>query len=103
DYVWIVLAGAGIVLLADPGGGSVHALGIGLAAVAGVLWANNIVLGTKLGRAFEGGDGLALALIAGFLLSLPGGIASAGTRLLHPDLIGIGAGIGILAAAIPWS
>ena len=38
DGVWIALAAAGIVLLVDPGGGSVDAAGVGFALAAGACW-----------------------------------------------------------------
>src|SRR5205823_13480710 len=46
DLVWIVLAGAGVALLAR-GGGSVGPLGGGLCGVAGCFWAVSFVLGAQ--------------------------------------------------------
>src|SRR5215208_2268855 len=38
DLVWVALAAAGIVLLADPGGSSIDGLGVFLALIAALCW-----------------------------------------------------------------
>ena len=59
DVLWVVLAAAGIVLLADYGGGSLDPAGVAFALAAGVLWAAYIVLSQRTGTLFGGGSGLA--------------------------------------------
>lgn len=102
DLVWIVLAGAGVALLAR-GGGSVEPLGIGLAAVAGFFWAVYIVLGTKVGRVWPGASGLAIAMPVACAVSLPWGAVSGGSNFFDPALLAEGAAVGILSSALPWS
>jgi inner membrane transporter RhtA len=103
DLVWVALAGAGVALLADGGGGSVSPLGIGLAALAGFFWACYILLGVRVGRAFPGASGLAPAMALGALLAAPWGIVSGGGHLREPELLGAGVGVGLLSSALPWS
>lgn len=103
DALWVGLAAAGILLLADLGGGSVDATGIVLALVAGAFWAAYILVNERVGRAFPGGDGLALAMVVAALLLLPGGVAAAGDALLDPRVLAIGAAVAILSSAIPYS
>ena len=102
DVLWIVLAAAGILLLAR-GGGGVEAEGVLLALTAGLFWALYILLSARTGRAFPGGAGLALAMLVGSLALAPGGIAGAGSNLLDPGLLAAGAGVAMLASAIPYS
>lgn len=102
DVLWAVLAAAGILLLADPGG-AVDALGVGFALLAGACWAAYILLSQRAGRRFPGGAGLALALSLGAVLLLPVGVAGAGTELLGAGALLTGAAIALLSSALPYS
>jgi inner membrane transporter RhtA len=102
DGMWVVLAAAGILLLAR-GGGEISALGIWLALLAGVFWALYILLSARTGRAFPGGSGLALAMGVGSVVLAPIGIAGGGSALLDPRLLAAGAGVSMLSSAIPYS
>ncbi|HET8527618.1 MAG TPA: EamA family transporter [Gaiellaceae bacterium] len=104
DFAWVALAGTGVALLAEGGGGkTVHALGLLLAAVAGLFWALYILLSVPIGRAFPGASGLAPAMVLGALLIAPWGIVSAGGHLRDPQLVGAAVGVGLLSSALPWS
>jgi inner membrane transporter RhtA len=100
DLLWVGLAAAGILLLADPGGGSLDTLGIAFAAAAGGLWAAYIVLSARTGRVFPGGSGLAIAMGVGALVTLPAG---AGADLLEPELLAAGAALALASSVIPYS
>jgi inner membrane transporter RhtA len=103
DFVWVGLSAAGIVLLAGAGEGSIHLLGVILALLAGGFWASYIVLGARIGRIYPGPSGLAVAMSLAALLVAPVGIASGGSELLSGRVLIIGAAIGVLSSAIPWS
>ena len=102
DLVWVVLAAAGILLLADSGGDA-DTLGMGLALLAGAFWAAYILLSVRVGEAFTGGSGLALAMVAASALLLPVGIADGGGDLLAPAVLAVGAVVAMLSSAIPYS
>ncbi len=70
---------AGVLLLAPDIGDGLDALGVALALLAGAFWAAYIVLAERVGRAFTGGDGLALAMLVAAVLILPAGLI-AGAR-----------------------
>ncbi|HTA33389.1 MAG TPA: EamA family transporter [Solirubrobacteraceae bacterium] len=103
DLLWVALAAAGILALTHGTAHGVDAVGVALALIAGGLWGTYIVLNARLGRVFEGSTGLTLALCVGALAALPIGIADAGSQLLDPELLALGAAVGVLSSVIPYS
>jgi inner membrane transporter RhtA len=103
DLLWVALAAAGILLLADPGGGSLDPTGLVLIGVAAAAWAAYILLMARAGERFTGGRGLALAMGVAALVPLGPGIADAGLDLLDPRLLSIGAAVALLSSVIPYS
>jgi inner membrane transporter RhtA len=103
DLVWAALAAAGIILLSPGPGGDLDLLGALFALIAGGFWAAYIVLSARIGRSFEGGDGLALAMCVGSVLLLPVGVPVAGAELLDPALLAVGLAVAMLSSAIPYS
>src|SRR5947209_6258868 len=103
DLVWVALAAAGILALTAPGSGAIDGLGVALALFAGGLWGAYILISARVGRAFERGAGLTLAVCVAALVTLPIGIVTAGSHLLQPRSLALGALIGILSSAIPYS
>ena len=106
DLLWVVLAAAGILLLAPLGvlgGMDLDPVGVAFALLAGCLWASYIILSARTGSAFSGGTGLVIALCVGTLVLFPFGIAGAGPALLDPKLLLAGFGVAMLSSAIPYS
>jgi inner membrane transporter RhtA len=101
DLLWAALAATGVVLLG--GIGATNVAGVVLALVAGGFWASYILINARVGRTFSGGGGLALAMAIGSLPLIPIGIADAGSNLLEPRLLAIGAGVALLSSVIPYS
>jgi inner membrane transporter RhtA len=102
DVLWVVLAALGVALLAG-GGGHLDIVGVALAALAGVGWAAYILLSQRVGRGFDGLNGLALALGVGGVALVPYGVIVGGRQLLQPAVLGKGAAVALLSAAIPFS
>src|SRR6187431_2506213 len=103
DGVWIALAAAGIVVLVDPGGGSVDPAGVGFALAAAACWMAYIYLSKRTGAAFPGGSGLAIAMAVGALIVLPAGVIEAGGALVEPDLLGSALIVALLSSVLPYS
>ena len=61
------------------------------------------MLSQRVGRSLPGLGGLAMALCVGALVVTPYGVASGGTALLHPSVLGRGAAIAVLSSAVPYS
>jgi len=103
DAAWAMLAGCGIVLLSPAPGGSLDAVGAGLALLAGGFWGAYILLSARVGRAFPGGAGLAIAMVVAAALLVPAGIAGGGAELVDPGAVAVGFGVAMLSSAIPYS
>jgi len=103
DLLWVVLAGAGVLLLSPVGGADLDVLGASLALTAGGLWAAYILLSARVGRAFPGGSGLVIAMLVAAGMLTPVGLLSGGTGLLAPSVLVTGLGVALLSAAIPYS
>jgi len=102
DVVWAAFAAAGVGLLGGFGS-SLDPAGVAFALGAGAWWAAYILLSARVGRAFRGGDGLALAMVVGTAVLLVPGVADAGDALLHPELLALGAAVALLSSVIPYS
>src|SRR2546423_15069756 len=103
DVVWALMAAAGVALLGGGLGPSLDALGVVFALGAGAAWAAYIVLNTRVGQAFAGGEGLALAMVLGTAVLIVPGVIDAGGSLLDPDLLALGFGVALLSSVIPYS
>lgn len=105
DLVWVALATTGILLLAAPwqASGGLDSLGVAFALIAAVFWGLYIVLAQRAGRFFDGGEGLAIAMVWAAAIPLVPGIAQAGADLLDPGLLAAGFGVALLSSVIPYS
>jgi inner membrane transporter RhtA len=101
DFLWILLAGAGVVLLASPTV-DLDLLGLGLALGAAVCWAGYILIGKRLGESWPVLDGLTLSMVLATVLVTPVGIASAGSALLEGSVLATGLAVGVLASVVPY-
>jgi inner membrane transporter RhtA len=103
DLLWVALAAGGILLLSDFGTADLDLLGVLLALLAGCLWAAYILLAARVGQAFEGAQGLALAMAVGTVVTAPVGIADGGAELLNPAVLAIGFAVAVMSSAIPYT
>jgi inner membrane transporter RhtA len=103
DLTWVALAAVGIIALAKGGTHGLDGLGVALALGAGCLWGSYILINARVGRSFEGGVGLALAMCVATVIALPIGIGEGGANLLEPRSLALGAAVGMLSSAIPYS
>ncbi|SIR59621.1 EamA family transporter [Micromonospora avicenniae] len=94
---------AGVALLGRGGFDRLDPLGAALALVAGATWAAYIVFSARVGARFRGADGLAVALVVAAVLTLPAGLATAGTVLLDPPVLALGVALAALASGVPYT
>jgi inner membrane transporter RhtA len=103
DVLWVALAAAGILALARGQAHGLDLLGAALALIAGALWGAYILLNARIGRTFERGTGLALAMFVAALAALPAGVIEGGKHLLTLHSLALGSAVGMLSSAIPYS
>jgi inner membrane transporter RhtA len=106
DLVWVVMAAAGIVLLAPLdvlGETDLDPAGVALALLAGCFWAAYILLSARTGSIFPGGMGLVIALCVGTVVLIPVGTIGGGGALLDPKLLLAGFVVAMLSSAVPYS
>ena len=103
DLACAGMAAVGIVLLADPSGGSVDVVGVLLALAAAACWAAYILVAQAAGKVFSGTEGLALAMCVAVLVPLVPGLAGGGGDLLSPEVLAIGAAVALLSSVLPYS
>lgn len=105
DLVWVVLAAAGIYLLA---GGRLEAhdlLGVVAALTAGVCWAVYIVTGGRVARLWPDGRGLTLSMIVASLVVVPLAALGPGfgSLVAEPGAIVGGVAVALFSSAIPYT
>lgn len=102
DLAWVVLAGLGVALLGfDPEG--VTLAGVLFALLAGAAWAAYILLSAGTGRRWPGLDGLAVASVVAVLPLTPYAVHAGGDTLLEPEILALGAAVGLLSSVTPYS
>lgn len=103
EIVWAVLAIAGLAqILPIRHIAGVSPVGTTYALLAAFCWALYIVCAKRAARA-DDVDVVGYGMICAAMLTVPIGIASAGSRLLLADIVPRAIAIGILSAALPYA
>jgi inner membrane transporter RhtA len=103
DYLWVLLATAGIVLIAPWSNNGLDLLGVLFALLAGAFWAAYIVLGGKVSKIMKGGEAVATGMLFATILILPFGILGSGLNSLTPTFFYLGIALALLSSAIPFT
>ncbi|MGW2224312.1 EamA family transporter [Streptomyces formicae] len=104
NFIWAGLALCGVFLLGGGGGFSgLDPVGVAYALGAGAMWATYIVFSARTGRRFPQADGLALAMVVAAVLFLPLGLAESGSKLVRPEVLGLGAAVAVLSSVLPYT
>ncbi|WP_204376045.1 EamA family transporter [Hymenobacter coccineus] len=103
DGVWVLLAAAGIALIAPWHGAGVDLLGLGFALAAGGCWAVYIVLGKRTAAVLPGPVAVAVGMLFATLPVLPFGVASGSLLGLTPHLLLLGGLLALFSSVLPFS
>lgn len=103
DYLWVLLAAAGIVLIAPWTNNGINVLGVLFALLAGAFWAFYIVLGGKVSKIMKDGEAVATGMLFASLLIVPFGIMGNGFSNLTPTFLSLGVALALLSSAIPFT
>jgi inner membrane transporter RhtA len=104
DFLWIVLAAAGLALLLPIAHAQTHVdpQGTLFALGAGACWGLYIVFGKKAGTDY-GAQAVALGSVIASIIVVPIGVAAAGATLLSATALRYGAAIALLSTALPYT
>ena len=105
DYVWVLLAALGIVLILPIGefSASIDLLGVFYAFLAAFFWALYIIFGTKAGKNHSSGIVSSVGMIVAAVVVVPVGLVAQGTSFLTWEIIPVGLGVALFSSAIPYS
>jgi len=103
EYLWAVLAMAGIALMTPWTGKGIDLFGAGMALLAGIFWAGYIVLGKRASLVIEGGQAVTVGMVFAILVILPFSIADGRLINFTTNMIPAAIALGLLCSAIPFS
>jgi len=105
DGLWVLLAAAGVVLIAQPwsGGGDLATAGLLLALLSAFFWGIYILVAQRAGEVFPDRDGLTVAMMIGMAIVFIPGVISGGSTLLTTHILLVGSVIGLLSSLIPYT
>jgi inner membrane transporter RhtA len=103
DYLWTLLAVAGIAFITPWNGKGADLYGVAMALLAGGFWAAYIVLGQRTSAVIDGGKAVTVGMIFATLLILPFGIADGKLGNFTVSAIPAAIALGLLCSAIPFS
>ncbi|NOW94108.1 DMT family transporter [Mucilaginibacter sp. SG564] len=103
DFLWIILAAAGIALIAPWSNNGLDVIGVLLALLAGALWAGYIVLGGRISKITDGGKAVSIGMLFASAVVLP--VAIGNGLLIHfrPGMLLSGFLLALLSSAIPFT
>lgn len=103
DLLWVVLAGAGIALIAPWNGEGVDLIGIIFALLAGVCWAIYILLSKRAGAQLPGQLAVTVGMLFAALTVLPFGIIEGNLFSMTPYLLLLSVTLAIFSSVLPFS
>lgn len=101
DYLWIVLAGAGVMLLAGPTS-SVSTLGLSLSLLAAFFWGAYLMLAKRAVSDMDPLSVSTLMLIGSATLLTPVLLATGPVASGHGQALALGALVAVLSSAFPY-
>lgn len=104
DFVWVLLAVAGLGLLLPLGHdvSTLDPMGVAYSLVAAVCWATYILFGKRVGH-LHAGLSVSLGLTVAALVVLPVGLAHSGMTLWSWPVLAVGLGVAAISSAVPIS
>jgi inner membrane transporter RhtA len=103
DLVWVTLAALGVVAISHPGPEHLSYAGLGFILTAATCWGAYILVGRRVATGGRRAETLAAAMTASAALLLVPALIQSAPSLLNPAFLGLGAVVGVLSSAIPYS
>ena len=102
DFLWVILAAAGIVCIVPRKGGG-DLWGYIFVTIAGVMWAAYILSAGKLSGKMKNTEAVACGMCVATLLVLPFALASGDLFKLNGKLLLMGLGVAVFSSALPFT
>jgi len=102
DFLWIVVAFIGVLMLAPRFGADLDPVGVGYAVLAGIGWGSFVILSKKVNQALPGSDGLAIGMAVASLFMLPFAIGNISPVFSNPVLLGNLIMLAVLSTTVPF-
>ena len=103
DFLWVLLAAAGIALITPWSNNGLNIIGVLLALLAGAFWATYIILGQRISRMMDTGKAVTIGMIFASLLVLPIAIGDGLLIRFKPGMLLPGLALALLSSAIPFT
>jgi len=103
DFLWVILAAAGIALIAPWSSEGLDLLGIFLALLAGVFWATYIVIGGRISKIMDSGKAVTIGMLFASIVIIPFALAGGILDNIKPGIFVAGLALALLSSAIPFT
>lgn len=105
DYLWVLLAAIGILLLLplNISSDSLDPLGILFALIAGLCWALYIIYGKAASTNLSGGVASSMGMLIAALVVLPFGLYADGARIFNQSALPLALMVAFLGSAFPYT
>ncbi len=103
DFLWVILAAAGIALIAPWNHNGLNITGVLLALLAGAFWAAYIILGGRISKIMDGSKAVTIGMIFASIVVLPVAIGNGLITHLKPWMLLSGFALALLSSAIPFT
>ena len=104
DVIWVVLAMAGIALIAPfEADGAIDPVGVVFALLTGACWAAYIVLGGRVSQRLEGGVAVAVGMTIAAVTIMPYALAVGGMEKFALSLLLPCVAMAVLSSALPFA
>lgn len=105
DFLWVILAGIGIALIAPwrTDVSSLDPVGVALALLAGAFWGAYILLGGRMSKVINGEHGVAAGMLFASLLVVPFSLSDGLVARLTPSHFFAGLAVALLSSAVPYT
>ena len=102
DYLWIVVAFIGVLMLAPNIGKGLDPVGVGYAVLAGVGWGGFVILSKRVNKVLPDSDGLAIGMIIASLFIFPFALSNIPAAFENIGIMGNLIALAILSTTIPF-
>ncbi|RYD79848.1 MAG: DMT family transporter [Sphingobacteriales bacterium] len=103
DFIWVILAAAGIALIAPWSSKGLDLIGILLALLAGVFWASYIIIGGRISKIMDSGKAVTIGMLFASVVIIPFALAGGIVNNITPGLFFSGLALALLSSAIPFT